>query len=164
MTDRLDDPLVYLPDLFATHARHYPTKDAVLCGGHRRSWGDFVRNINRVANHLIASGIQKGDRVAVMMGNSVEMLECLFGVVRAGACAVPLSGLLTSDQLESLLSDCDAVAAFVSDDFQGRVVPLQPGLPDIKTWIAHGFEVDGWAVWRTSMRHLLTPCRTSATR
>lgn len=166
MTDRLDDPQVYLPDLFATHARHYPRKDAVICGDQTRSWGDFVRNINCVANHLIAAGVQKGDRVAVMMGNSVEMLECLFGVVRAGGCVVPLSGLLTAEQLESLLSDCDAVAAFVSAEFEERVAPLAAKLTGIRTWIAHGFQTDGWGnvadIYATSpdtmpnIRHVLT--------
>ena len=144
MTDRLDDPQVYLPDLFATHARHYRNKDAVVCGDHRRSWSDFASNINRVANYLIASGVSKGDRVAVLMGNSIEMLECLFGSIRAGACVVPLSGLLTTEQLESLLFDCDAVAAFVSDDFRDRVAPLKTSMPAIGTWAAFGFEQDGW--------------------
>ena len=144
MTDRLDDPQVYLPDLFATHARHYPKKTAVICGDQKRSWGDFSHNINRVANYLITKGLQKGNRVAVMMGNSVEMLECLFGVVRAGGCVVPLSGLLTEEQLESLLSDCDAVAAFVSSEFETRVTPLAAKLPEIETLATHEFKVDGW--------------------
>ena len=144
MTDTLDDPQVYLPDLFATHARHYPRKDAVICADQRRNWGDFVANINRVANHLIEAGLHKGDKVAVMMGNSVEMLEALFGVVRAGGCVVPLSGLLTADQLETLLGDCDAVAAFVSDDFRARVAPLRDRIPGVGTWVAHGFQEPGW--------------------
>ncbi|WP_372675116.1 class I adenylate-forming enzyme family protein [Aquicoccus sp.] len=144
MTDRLDDPQVYLPDLFATHARHYRDKDAVICGDHKRSWGDFVSNINRVANYLIASGVSKGDRVAVLMGNSIEMLECLFGSIRAGACVVPLSGLLTTEQLESLLLDCDAVTAFVSDEFRDRVAPLKTRMPAIRSWAAFGFRQDGW--------------------
>lgn len=145
MANTLDDPQVYLPDLFATHARHYPRKNAIVCGDQTRNWGDFVRNINRVANHLIETGIKKGDSIAVMMGNSIEMLECLFGVIRAGGCVVPLSGFLTADQLESLLSDCDAVAAFVSYDFHERTENLQHRLPMIETWIAHGFDAEGWA-------------------
>jgi long-chain acyl-CoA synthetase len=144
MMENLDDPQVYLPDLFATHARHYPTKDAVICGEQRRSWRDFVGNINRIANHLIARGLRKGDKVAVLMGNCAEMLEVVFGVVRAGGCAVPLSGLLTAAQLESLLGDCDAVAAFVSDEFRERVGPLRPRLGAVQTWIAHGFEQEDW--------------------
>ena len=150
--DELDDPQVYLPDLFATHARHFPAKDAVVCGDQSRSWGDFVGNINRIANHLIAAGLQKGDKVAVMMGNSADMLEAVFGAVRAGGCVVPLSGLLTAEQLESLLADCDAVAAFVSDDFRARVDPVRPALPSITNWVAHGFEGDGWHPLSTIQR------------
>ena len=67
-------------------------KPAIICDDQQRTWSGFVRNINRVANYLISNGIKKGDRVAVLMGNSPEMLECLFGVIRAGACVVPLSG------------------------------------------------------------------------
>ena len=48
-----------------------------------------------MANALNARGIGPGCQVAVLMGNSVEIVEIMFGVVRAGACVVPLSGLLT---------------------------------------------------------------------
>ena len=65
MIDTLDDPQVYLPDLFATHARHYPRKTAVVCGGQSRTWGDFSSNINRVAHHLIGCGLRKGDKVLI---------------------------------------------------------------------------------------------------
>jgi acyl-CoA synthetase (AMP-forming)/AMP-acid ligase II len=144
MMDTLDDPQVYLPDLFATHARHYPTKTAIVCGDETQTWGDFSANINRVAHHLIASGVRKGDKVAVMMGNSIETLKAVFGAVRAGACVVPLSGLLTSEQLCGLLKDCGAVCAFVSDAFRERVEPLRTHLDGIETWISHCFEAEGW--------------------
>ncbi|APE42392.1 hypothetical protein BOO69_02405 [Sulfitobacter alexandrii] len=144
MTDMLDDPQVYLPDLFATHARHYPRKTAIVCGDDTRTWGDFSANVNRVAHHLIDQGVGKGDMVAVMMGNAIETLEAIFGVVRAGACVVPLSGLLTSDQLGGLLSDSGAVVAIVSDAFRDRVEPLRAGSGAVRHWISHGFSGDGW--------------------
>ena len=140
----LDDPQVFIPDLFATHALHYPDKPAISCGGEGRSWGQFVANINRVANFLAEQGVAKGDRVAVMMGNTPSMLECLFGAVRAGACVVPLSGLLTADQLEGLLEDSGSTAAFVSSGFAERVAPLKEGMERIGTWVADGFEGPGW--------------------
>ncbi len=84
MTALLDDPQVFIPDLIANHARFQPAKEAFACGDVRRHWGEFDRNISRVANALIAAGIGRGDRVAVLMGNRVEMLEVLFGVVRGG--------------------------------------------------------------------------------
>jgi acyl-CoA synthetase (AMP-forming)/AMP-acid ligase II len=124
----LDDPQVFIPDLFANHARFQPEKEAVVCGEVRRTWGDFDRNVNRVANALLAAGVGKGDKVAVLMGNCVEMLEALLGAVRAGACVVPLSGLLTGQQLAALIADSGAVAAFATADFRAKLDAL-PELP-----------------------------------
>ena len=143
MTDMLDDAQVHLPDLFAAHARHYPDKDAVICGDQHRSWADFTANIDRVANFLIDAGLRKGERAAVMMGNSIEMLECLFGVVRAGGCVVPLSGLLTGAQLEGLLADSEARFAFVSGAFEDRAKPLRETAQGVRTWITSGFDAPG---------------------
>lgn len=119
--DTLDDTSVLIPDVFEVHARIHPHKEAVVCGPVRRSWGDFAANINRVANALNARGIGPGHQVAVLMGNSVEILEIMFGVVRAGACVVPLSGLLTGEQLATLVDDSDAVAMFATADFIDRL-------------------------------------------
>lgn len=151
--DSLDDPQVFLPDLFATHARHYPKKPAIICGSQQRCWADFAANINRVANHLIAAGIDRGDKVAVLMGNSVEMLECLFGVVRAGGCVVPLSGLLTAEQLQALLEDCGAVAAIVSDDFRERAAPASGQPNKIHTWISFEFRQDNFQSLEEILQH-----------
>ena len=144
MTDRLDAPWTALPDLFATHARHRARREAVVCGPVRRTWGDFSANIDRLANALIAGGLAKGDRVAVMMGNSAEMLETVFGVVRAGGCAVPLSGLLTAEQLLGLVADSGAVRAVVSAEFRDRVEPRRAEAPAVADWIAFGFAGPGW--------------------
>jgi len=124
MTDALDDPQVFIPDLIANHARFQPSKEAVVCGDVRRSWGDFDANISRVAHALLDAGLARGDRVAVLMGNCVEMLEAVFGIVRAGGCAVPLSGLLTGAQLAGLIADSGAVGAFATADFRAKLDAL----------------------------------------
>jgi acyl-CoA synthetase (AMP-forming)/AMP-acid ligase II len=146
MTDRLDDPQVFLPDVFASHARFRRAKEAVVCGDTRRSWGDFGANIHRTAHGLIADGLARGDRVAILMANSAEMLECLFGAVAAGGVAVPLSGLLTAEQIAHLIRDSGAVRVFVSAEFRGVAETIRDSVPDVPPagWIAHGFAGDGW--------------------
>jgi long-chain acyl-CoA synthetase len=126
MHDTLDDPQVFIPDLFESHGTYFPEREAVVCGAERRGWGEFNRNMNRIANALHAAGLAKGDKVAVLMGNSVRMLEALFGAVKAGACVVPLSGLLTGEQLARLLEDSDAVGAFATADFRARLEGAGP--------------------------------------
>ena len=144
--DRLDDPQVFIPDLFESHATYFPDREAVVCGPVRRCWGDFAGNINRVANALLAAGIGRGQKVAVLMGNSVEMLETLFGVVRSGACVVPLSGLLTGEQLAALIDDSDSVAVFATQDFRDKLAPHRSRLTRItpERFVAVHGEAEGW--------------------
>ncbi|MEM6742510.1 MAG: AMP-binding protein [Pseudomonadota bacterium] len=144
MPDRLDQPDVTIPDLFAAHARHCASKTAVAMGGEVRSWGDFGANIDRVANGLIAGGLAKGERVAVLMGNAPTTLEAIFGVVRAGGVAVPLSGLLTGEQLAGLVADSGAVGAIVAAEFRERAEPARGDLGVVRRWLSHGFEGEGW--------------------
>ena len=128
----LDDPTVLIPEIFASHASYFPDREAVVCGEVRRTWGDFNANIQRLANALAAAGVGAGQQVAVMMGNSVQTLEVIFGVVRSGACVVPLSGLLTGEQLAALLDDSDAVMAFASPDFRARLAPYRARLTKLR--------------------------------
>ncbi len=141
----IDDPQLFITDVLANHARHTPHKPAVVCAEVTRSWQQFDCNINRVANQLLSRGLQKGDKVALLMGNSVEMLEVLFGIVRAGGCVVPLSGLLTADQLAVLIDDCDATWGFASDEFQVRLDSVRGQLDKIANaqWVSYGFAATG---------------------
>lgn len=143
----IDNANITIPDIFTSHGQFRRHKEAVVCGPVRRSWGDFNDNMNRVANALLGVGIQRGDRVAVMMNNSVEMLEVMFGIVKAGACAVPLSGLLTGQQLVALLNDSGARWAFATSDFIERLTSYESGLQHLKPQcrvVVHG-AAHGWA-------------------
>jgi acyl-CoA synthetase (AMP-forming)/AMP-acid ligase II len=142
----LDDPQVFITELFASHARYFPDRPAVVVGDVRRSWGEFDRNISRVANALLARGIGRGERVAVLMGNRADTLEVIFGIVRAGACAVPLSGLLTGTQLAGLITDSRACAVFATAEFRERLQPECHALSALPAdrFIAVGDAAVGW--------------------
>ena len=145
--DRIDDAAVLIPDVFAVHARSHPDREAVVCGPVRRNWGDFNRNIQRVADALAARAIGPGQQVAVLMGNAVEMLEIVFGIVRAGACVVPLSGLLTGEQLAGLIADSDSVMLFASPDFRARLGAGRDSCPQLQAdgcIAVGGDEEAGW--------------------
>lgn len=144
----IDDAQVFIPDLLANHARFQPDREAVVCGEVRRSWAAFDRNISRVANALVRAGVGRGDRVAVLMGNRVETLEAIFGVVRAGACAVPLSGLLTGEQLAALMADSGAVGAFATGEFRAKLDPVRRGLTRLRNDLAVAVDDGPAPGWR----------------
>lgn len=147
--DTIDNAQVFLPELWATHAKFNPNKEAVVCGNVRRSWGDFDANMSRIANALINRGIGRGDKVAVLMANKVEALEIIFGVVRAGACVVPLSGLLTAEQMSTLINDCDASLLIAADPYRERIGKIYHELKNIPEdhFIAADFAAPGWTAF-----------------
>ena len=61
------------------------------------TWSVFDEKANRVANMLIRRGVQKGDRVAILMFNCLEWLPIYFGILKTGAIAVPFNFRFASD-------------------------------------------------------------------
>src|SRR3982751_4696898 len=114
---------VSIPVRIARHAETWPDKRAVVCEGKSRTWREFDRRINKVARTLAGMGIGKGDKIAILAGNSIEYLETFIGGLRAGACVVPLSTMAAADALEKMLDDCDAKLLFLSDQYRGLVEP-----------------------------------------
>lgn len=143
---RFDDINLVLPDVWAGHARRHPKKQALVCGGHHVTWGDFNAGMNRLANALLAGGVQKGERVAVLMSSSTDAIEAMFGVVKAGACLIPMSSLLTPEQIAGLLNDGGATHILVSGDLRGLVDPVRARLTTMRSdgYIGYGFDGDGW--------------------
>lgn len=143
---QLDSPHLFLPDIWEHHARSFPEREAVVCGHRRVSWREFNQGLNRVANGLIDVGLRRGDKVAVVMHNSVEMLTIMYGVIKAGACVVPISALLSPEQILGMIEDSDSVMLFADRETQELLLPIQ----DLMTAMyndglfAFGFIADGW--------------------
>ena len=148
---QLDDAELHLPRIWAGHAEYYPEKTAVVCGAERLSWRELNERLNQVANTLLAAGLGRGDKIAVLMSNSVDMLTIMYGISKAGACMVPISGLLTADQVAGLVDDSDARMLFVSASLKHLVETSGGRIGKVETdkRIAVGFEADGWRPFGT---------------
>ena len=89
------DPL--LPDIFALHGKWRAEKPAVIAETETLSWKSFNERTYQVANGLIAMGLEKGDRVVVLMSNGLPMMEVLFGVMAGGFVSAPLNVSVTDE-------------------------------------------------------------------
>ncbi len=63
------------------------------------TWSVFNEKANRFANMLLARGIKKGDKVAILMYNCLEWLPIYFGVLKTGAIAVPFNFRYDADEI-----------------------------------------------------------------
>lgn len=98
-----------LGNLLSRNARYYPDKPALIFEDQRFTYRQFNENVNLLANALQGMGIRKGDKIATLLPNCVELLEIYWAVAKIGAVVVPLSTLLLSSGLKSLLNDSDVV-------------------------------------------------------
>jgi len=117
--------------LFARHARYRLNHLALVFGQRRLTYLEFNREINRLANALLALGVNKGDKVATLLPNCVELLEVYWAVAKIGAVVVPLSTLLREQAVVALLTDADAVMLVIHPDFSDMVAGIKSLLPAI---------------------------------
>lgn len=99
--------MLELATLIARQARFRPDATAVVVEGHRITYGQFWARVARVGNLLRGLGLGRGDKVATVVANSLELLETYWAVPAIGATLVPLSPLLLSAGLASLLRGSD---------------------------------------------------------
>ncbi len=81
----------------------HPRKTAIIFEGNRISYLDLHRKINKTCCWLQSLGIEKGDRVAVMLGNCPEFLELFLACSKLGAIFVPVNFRLAAPELDYTL-------------------------------------------------------------
>ena len=85
------------------------------------TWSVFDEKANRVANMLIERGISRGQKCAVLLMNCLEWLPIYFGILKAGAVAVPLNFRFTSEEIDYCLLASDSDVLFYGPEFIGRI-------------------------------------------
>jgi fatty-acyl-CoA synthase len=83
----------------------HPHKTAIIFEGNRISYLELHQRVNRACCWLQSLGIEKGDRVAVMLSNSPEFLELFLACSRMGAIFVPVNYRLASQELDYTLTN-----------------------------------------------------------
>src|SRR5665811_2201778 len=93
--------------------------------------------VTGLAAGLIASGVQAGDRVALFSGTRFEWMLCDFAIWTGGGVTVPVYETSSAEQVEWILADSGAVAAFVeTQDHAQTVAQAQVGLPELRdVWV-----------------------------
>ena len=97
-----------LSSIIEQHARRRPDRVAVVFGDTRLTYGALNAWANQIANGLAASGIRRGDHVALLCPNCPYFPAAYFGILKTGATIVPLNVLLKPREIAYHLRDSDA--------------------------------------------------------
>ncbi len=119
-------------------ARLYPNREAVVSGGVRRTLAEVDTRANRLANGLLALGLRRPDRVAVLLRNCAEYMEVDFGLAKAGLVRVSLNARLGLQDHRRTLEDADVTAVIYGAQFGETAEALRGDFPGIAHWIRLG--------------------------
>jgi long-chain acyl-CoA synthetase len=124
-------------------AGRYGKKTAIVSDDFRLSYTDLDETSNKVANALIKLGVKKGDRIAMLLSNSLEFVVIYFGIVKMGAIPVPLDPRYRVGELASLFNDCLPKVLVAESSVLEPLVPALSGFKSIKHVIELGSKYKG---------------------
>ncbi|MEK6683857.1 MAG: long-chain fatty acid--CoA ligase [Nitrospirota bacterium] len=122
-------PNIPLPQLLFETVRRYPKSPALIYYGKTITYEQLDRLSNRLANSLIELGLQKGDRVAIMLPNIPQCVIAYFGALKAGAIVVQTNPLYVERELEHQINDSGAETIIALDLFYEKITRIQHRVP-----------------------------------
>ena len=123
------------------------------------TWGEFDEKANRFANFLLTRHVQRGMKVGILLMNCLEWLPIYFGILKAGAMAVPLNFRYTADEIKYCLELADVDMIVFGPEFVGRMESICDKLPRIKAFLYVGEDCPTWA---ESYFSLVSYCSTKS--
>ena len=107
-------PTPLVPDLITQNGRWLAERPALIDGAGRMTWREFAARNRARRERPRGPGRAPRERVAVLMDSRLETVIAMFGIVRAGAVAVPLNVSINDAAVAAMCADADCVAVFAS--------------------------------------------------
>ena len=123
------------------------------------TWRVFDEKANRVANMLLERGIERGQKVAILMMNCLEWLPIYFGILKSGAVAVPFNFRYSADEILYCAELADVDVMFFGPEFIGRIESISDKLGSGRMLIFVG---DTCPTFAESYYELVMNCASSA--
>src|SRR5690242_19561110 len=114
-----------------------------------RAWtyDELAATVARVSAMLRGFGLGRGERVLVLMRDTLEAAATMLGTFHAGAIAVPISELATPDDLQEYVLHCGATIAVTDERHETVVDAVRATTPDLREVIAVGAKLAGSHDW-----------------
>jgi fatty-acyl-CoA synthase/long-chain acyl-CoA synthetase len=119
-------------------AGRHPDKTGFVYLDRAYSFAQVDARVDQVAVGLAAAGVRKGDRVAMLMGNSMTTIEAYFALSRLGAIAVPVNLRFVAPEVAFILADCGATTLLVDQAYAAVAAQARASVPDVARCLVVG--------------------------
>jgi acyl-CoA synthetase (AMP-forming)/AMP-acid ligase II len=121
-----------LADLFEAAVDAWPDREYLVAEGQRLTYAQLEDRANRLAHHLAAQGVRKGEHVGIYALNSTEWVITAWAVFKLRAVWVNINYRYVHEELKYLFTNADLVALIHQRQFSPRVAALLPELPALR--------------------------------
>lgn len=129
---------INLSSFISRQAHTDPQKQAVIFKNQEMTYGELWQEVENFAQGLIASGLDKNDRVACYLPKQIETITSIFGPAYAGGVFVPVNPGLKHRQVAYILKDCNVRFLVTSADRLAALGQELTGCPDLEYIIITG--------------------------
>ncbi|WP_253701156.1 class I adenylate-forming enzyme family protein [Bacillus sp. FJAT-29814] len=142
-------------------ARRFPQKTALVHNNTRMTYGMLQSRVDNIAGWFQSRGIFKGDKVGVLLYNSIEFIEVLFALARIGAVIVPVNFRLQKSEVEYILGNSDVKMLVAHDDFTYVIKEIRSKLPKLSGVVivnpSDALKEDGFLFYDSMFKSTLKP-------
>ena len=136
---KTDEPLpTGLAQTLEEMTRRFKRREAIRFEGKVYSYQELDENASRVAGGLTTLGIEKDDRVAMMLPNIPEFAFAFFGIQKIGAIAVPFNTMYKGREISFILKDSGAKAIVCLENFANLINEIKEECPELGHVIVTG--------------------------
>lgn len=131
--------VMYLGDWLGRRARLSPTRVALFDaqnGMQPLTYREWNERVNQTAHLLRDIGVARGDRVAALAQNCVDLLDLWFACAKLGAIFQPLNWRLTAAELRDLIVDGEPCVLAYGPEYAALSLALRPQAPFVSQWLA----------------------------
>lgn len=127
-----------MPDVIDRACGYYADQVAVIDGERRLTYREMQAFSDRLGNALVSLGVAKGERVGLLLPNSLEFLPSQHGIWKAGAVLVQMPTRASAQVHRANLAQARATALIYHAKFEDIVAEMRADLPDLTTFIRVG--------------------------
>lgn len=124
--------------VLANSAAKFPQREAIICDQGRMTYGLFENRVARLAGAMLAAGLTRGERIALLFYNGGPFVETYFAAVRVGLVATPISFRLVGDEIVYILNDSGAAALFHGPEFHSVIEQIRHQCPSLRLAVCPG--------------------------
>ncbi|MFH1690965.1 MAG: long-chain fatty acid--CoA ligase [Candidatus Omnitrophota bacterium] len=103
-----------LPDIIKHKAEQHPLRTAIVFGKRKYSYNELYENAKTIGSVLKQKGVQKNDKVALLLDNCPDFVFCYFGILLAQAIIVPINHMFKRDEIKFILEDSQSTTLITS--------------------------------------------------